>query len=70
MVNVLTEENVIIFAQDVMPLMVFDCEWGGICESELNSWNALREVSVTVIVLFHRCCTAITLASCYVKAGM
>lgn len=45
MVDVLTAENVTKYAQDVMPLIPLDCEWGGVCESELNSWTSLREVS-------------------------
>lgn len=57
MVNVLTAENVTKYAQDIMPLMPLDCEWGGgTCESELNSWSALREVSATFMFFsFNRC---------------
>lgn len=52
MVNVLTVENVTGYAQDVMPLMPLDCEWGGMCESELNSWSSLREVSIVFLCFF------------------
>ena len=50
MINVLTAENVTKYAQDAMPLMPLDCEWGGMCESELNSWSSLREVSVNLFI--------------------
>lgn len=50
MVDVLTAENVTKYAQDVMPLIPLDCEWGGVCESELNSWTSLREVSFFLII--------------------
>ena len=51
MINVLTAENVTKYAQDAMPLMPLDCEWGGMCESELNSWSSLREVSVNLFTI-------------------